>query len=94
MKKLILPLLVSLLLFSCQKGSTAKGTVRDFGPVELDGCGWVIEIDNQTFKPVNLEPQFQIDELEIDLDYKSLGSMANCGLQADAFDEIEIINVY
>lgn len=89
-KKTSIILTCGFALFACKKNKDVSGTIRDFGPIELDGCGWVIEIGSETFKPINLSSQFQQDQLEVELTYNETGNMANCGLQPNAFMEIEI----
>lgn len=93
MKNLILVFSYSILLISCSKNNFVNGTVKDFGEPAADGCGWVIEIGNEIFKPINLDAQFEQDQLPIRLDYQKLNSKANCGFQIDAYDEIEILAI-
>lgn len=93
MKKVIILFLTAIVILGCNKQKAVNGIVKDYGPVELDGCGWVIEVNAVAYKPLNLDTQFKVDNLEIKFDFKKLNSRADCGLNADAFDEIKILKI-
>ncbi len=86
-------LLAAFIILSCDKNDFVDATVYDFGEPAVDGCGWVIEVGSEFYKPTNLEPQYQIDQLEIKIDFEKLSSRANCGLLPNAYQEIEIIKI-
>lgn len=83
-------LALSLIALSCNKEKPAKGIVHDFGPLELDGCGWIIEVNDEILKPEELAVAYQQEGLEITFDYKLEGYKANCGFQPDAHEAIRI----
>jgi hypothetical protein len=93
MKNAAILIIIILLAFSCNKENNANGVIRDFGPIEVDGCGWVVQVGNETFHPVNLEAQYKVDNLEIVFDYKKLGSEFYCGLLPSPYPEIEILSI-
>ena len=85
-----LVLFVALIAISCDKDDFVSATVYDYGDPALDGCGWVVEVGNEIYKPTNLAPELQKDRLVIQIDFDKLNSRANCGLMPDAYQEIEI----
>ena len=97
MKFLKITLLLFLILvsfLSCKKDSIiVSGKIIDGGDVAVDGCGWLVEIGSETYTPTNLETQYQIHNLNIELEYRLLGSKANCGFIIDTYDEIEILEI-
>lgn len=94
MQKLITILSISVLFFSCNKQKSIKGTVKDYGAPELDGCGWVIDVNGEIFKPTNLDAEYKVHELDIKFDYKDLKSTVGCGINPNAFKQIELLKVY
>ena len=65
---------------SCTKNETTyAGLVRFSGDVAVDGCGWVIDVENGTFHATNLSAEFQQDSLEVELSYKKTNETFNCG---------------
>ena len=80
-------------LISCSKEKSVNGIVRDYGPIEVDGCGWVIQVGNDIFHPVNLDDQYKVDSLEIQFDFKKLGSEFYCGLLPTPYEEIKILSI-
>jgi len=58
----------------------AIGMVRDFGSPAVDGCGWVIEVDDAIYAPVRwaLDEEFCQEGLKISLDFKKLSSVRDC----------------
>lgn len=93
MRKAFILIVISSVLFACKKEKSINGIVKDYGPIELDGCGWVIDVNGEIYKPTNLEPQYQVHDLQINFDYQNLNTNAHCGLNADAFEEIEILEI-
>ena len=91
MKNLILVLLISITMFSCSK-SNSNGTVI-FDDPALDGCGWVIRINDQTYLPINLDEQYQQDGLSVEIDYEKLNKVP-CGNSINpVLYQIEIIEI-
>lgn len=93
MRKIALFVSILFLSFSCNKEKAVSGTVLDYGPLAVDGCGWVIQVGEGIFHPTNLDPQYQIDNLKIKFNYKLLGSDFYCGLLPTIYEEIEILSI-
>ena len=93
MKKIALFVSILFLFFSCNKEKGVSGTVRDYGPVAVDGCGWVIQVGDEIFHPTNIDTQYQVDNLKIKFDYKHLGTDFYCGLLPTIYEEIEILSI-
>ena len=92
MKRFIIMLsLLTVLFFACKdKYEFENVVVKDFGSPAVDGCGWVIEISSEIYKPLDLAQEFQIDELPVRIKYELLSSKANCGFAQNVYYEIEI----
>ncbi|MGD9991696.1 MAG: hypothetical protein AB7S69_00235 [Salinivirgaceae bacterium] len=58
-----------------------------------DGCGWLINISDSTFSPINLSSNYQTDSLHVLLDYKRLDSRNHCGWRQPGYAEIEITKI-
>jgi len=81
------------MLSSCIKNETSfPGLIRFTGNVALDGCGWVIDVENETFHPNNLSTEFQIDSLKVKLSYKLTSENFNCGF-GNSFKTIQISSI-
>jgi len=57
-----------------------EGLVRDFGSPAVDGCGWVIIVNDSIYAPVewNLDEKFCKNNLKIYIDYKKLSTFRDC----------------
>jgi hypothetical protein len=90
LKRIIL-LGIALLVFnSCKKSQElVGGTIRFSGQVSVDGCGWVIDLENGPVHPVNLDSIYRKDNLKIELNYKELKTNFDCGI-GSSLKEIEI----
>lgn len=100
MKKLIKIFLLSGIIiftsFSCDENDDfikGDGIIIDAGNPAVDGCGWLIEISNETYKPIELDEQFQENNLEVTLEYKVLDSERSCGWLLEKYKEINIKNI-
>ena len=94
MKKIFSVLLLSVTLTACNKQKSIHAVVKDYGPIELDGCGWVIDMNGEIYAPINLDSEYKIHDLPIVIDFKTLNSMGGCGFQIDAYEEIEIMKIH
>lgn len=93
-KCIILELIIGLILCACNKTpSLTTAQVIYSGPIALDGCGWLIETAQETYMPELLDSSFQIDSLQIFINYDLLGYRSACGLVPDAFETIEITHI-
>ena len=93
-KCLVFVLIIGLILCACNKTtSLTAAQVIYSGPIALDGCGWLIETAQETYMPELLDSSFQIDSLQIFINYDLLGFRSACGLVPDAFETIEITHI-
>lgn len=84
-----------LLLGACQKEELwVDAVILDFGSPAVDGCGFVIQIENQIYYPVNLEEKYQIDGKNVKVQYNTLEEMHTCGFSHSGaiFQKINIRN--
>ena len=49
-----------------------NGIVYWTGSTQVDGCDWVILIDNESYHPENLSNDFKIDSLQVKVKYRLL----------------------
>lgn len=93
MKQLAI-LLAFIGLIGCSGYDKTTATIRDYGPVAADGCGWVVQLSDSVYKPQEELPEaFQIDSLEVEIKYKVLSSRAPCGFNLNAFAEIDLKSI-
>jgi hypothetical protein len=90
MRKIVLFLPKLLIAFfvmivpSCKKNAAtmnADAIVINTGPVEADGCGWLIKIKSNgvEYSPTNLTAAFQKDSLQVNVSYTLLTTKFGCG---------------
>ena len=101
MKKIDVILLLFILVlvfgaFGCKhNGDVAdsqykKGIVLYLGDPAVDGCGWMVQVNDSLYYPINLEPQFKVESLKVMLNYTVLGSTRTCGWRTPGYREINI----
>jgi hypothetical protein len=95
-------LFVACVLISCQKtipgestdpgenNNDVKTKVIWTGPVETDGCGWTLLIDNTYYHPETLSEEFQQDQLNVIVSYQLTKGLFICGFAAN---RLLIINI-
>ena len=49
------------------------------GEPEVDGCGYMLKIGDEQYKPLNLAPKYQKDSLHLTLSYEIDSSGFSCG---------------
>jgi hypothetical protein len=69
------------------------GIVQYEGDTSQNGCGYFINILNEKYKPLNLTPQFQQDELLISLKYRKLNEYYICDNPYGNHRKIEILEI-
>ena len=71
---------------------TVDATIINSGPVEVDGCGWLIKINgsDSTYSPTNLATQYKVDSLQVRITYKRLSQRFLCGVAGSGISEIQI----
>jgi len=96
MKRFTLLILICVLTLSaCKKeDKLVYAIIRDGGDPAADGCGWLIEMSYETFKPKNLSDEFKVNGMEVEIKYDKLDGMADCGLSQDAFHEISLKEIH
>jgi hypothetical protein len=101
MKKLFLLLSTLIILFSCSSDEGAIETDNDFvtaeviytGEPEVDGCGYMLIIDEERYKPFNLPTKFKQHKLKVMLTYKIDPKGFLCGDLPYAQTTIEILDI-
>lgn len=98
MAKTIISCLVMVMCLgnSCKKDDNLiEATVVDYGREAVDGCGWLIEVDEKLYYPTNLSIDFQQNGKKIRIRYKSLNEKQQCGFPtSETFhSKIELLEV-
>jgi hypothetical protein len=60
------------------------------GEPEVDGCGWLMQIDGEYFYPVNLADEFKVDSLELQIKYYYDPVEYRCGRGGTRYTSIHI----
>jgi hypothetical protein len=65
--------------------------VLNTGIEAADGCGWMIKTNGKLYKPSYLSEQFQKDSLTVNIKYRLIGTLYQCGLNPDSkYEKIKI----
>ena len=97
-------LIAACILFSCQKpipgdinapgsNSEANAKVVWTGPVEADGCGWALLINDAYYHPDSLPAEFQQDQLNVIVTYEATKAIFPCGVAGNGFPLIQIRSI-
>ena len=83
---------------SCQECNTESGfvnaTIIDSGPIETDGCGWVVKLgDDKFYHPDALEDEFKQNNLSVRICYESAKDEFRCGIAALTMPVLHIIAI-
>ena len=83
---------------SCQECDTESGFVNaniiDNGPIETDGCGWVIKLgDEKFYHPDALDDEFRQNNLSVKICYESSQDEFRCGIAALPMPVLHIIAI-
>lgn len=71
-----------------------KVAIISFANPSVDGCGWLINIDNEDYHAVNLTDDFKVDKLKVLLKYKLLPSIWECPQwESRQYKEIKILEM-
>ncbi|UCS91817.1 hypothetical protein KZP23_13855 [Echinicola marina] len=70
-----------------------EAKIVDGGNPAVDGCGWLMEINGENYKPKSLKEQFQIDGLEVILFYSTTG-VSYCGMGSNELTSIAVDKIY
>ena len=76
-------------IWSCNKENKVKQTytedaiIINTGPVAADGCGWELKTSTDSiYSPVNLDAQYQVNNLNVHITYEKPGTKFRCGMLA------------
>lgn len=97
-------LILVFLFFSCTKDRPCKvcdnetgfvsATILDSGPIETDGCGWVVKIgDDQFYHPDALSAEFKQNNLSVKICYELTTEEFRCGIAALPMPVIHVIAI-
>ncbi len=67
-----------------------RATVVYMGAPEVDGCGWLIEMGDEYYYPVNLEDEFRIQGLSVSIKYAYDPIEFRCGRGGTRYQSIRI----
>ena len=82
--------------FSCEKAEIVEeALVLDFGDVAVDGCGWLLELeDGDLVHATNGIPEnLQQDSLKVLIDYEDAEGQFQCGLAGTTYNQIELTSI-
>jgi hypothetical protein len=82
MKKIVLIVLASIALWSCDKYKDYQSAVIiDSGDITVDGCGYLIKLNDGSFaKPVYLNSAFQHNNMKVKAKLTLNGQKDTCGM--------------
>ncbi len=83
---------------SCEKclgdNITKNATIIYTGPVEGDGCSWLVKIDDtHSYHPDVLDSDFQHDQLPVNVTYQLTSEKFICGIAAMEIAVIHVIKI-
>ena len=83
---------------SCLDCDTETGfvnaTIVDSGPVETDGCGWVVKLgDDKFYHPDQLADEFKQNNLNVKICYELSKDEFRCGIAALNMPVLQIIAI-
>lgn len=99
-KSIVLSLIVVLVTGCCPYGHDyepdgrtkwTEATVVFMGAPEVDGCGWLMLIEEEYFYPVNLADEYKIDSLAVQIKYYYDPIEYRCGRGGTRYPSIRII---
>ncbi|MDN4165849.1 hypothetical protein QWY31_10060 [Cytophagales bacterium LB-30] len=71
---------------------TALATVRYYGSVAADGCGWVLALDSATLSAEEVPPIYLIDGNKVNITFKEKGT-APCGMNPNGLIDIHLLEI-
>ena len=92
------------LLFSCKKDRSCQAcnnetgfvdaTIIYTGPVETDGCDWVVKIGaDQYYHPDELDNKFKQNDLAVKICYEPVADKFHCGLAGTGISVIHVLGI-
>ena len=95
-------MLFTLIITACSKDKCnephedrleATATVINSGSPALDGCGWLIRIDNKDYSPDNLPENFQFNNIQVKIVYTISDAQYNCGFGGSGINYIHLYDI-
>ncbi|MEO6290557.1 MAG: hypothetical protein ABIO76_11580 [Ginsengibacter sp.] len=79
----------------CVGGALVKNaTIVYAGPLEADGCGWLVKIDNTlAYHPDVLDTAFQHDQLAVKITFVVTTNNFICGIAAMSIPVIHVVHL-
>ncbi|ATA89380.1 hypothetical protein CGC58_06355 [Capnocytophaga stomatis] len=71
----------------------AQGEITDWGSPAVDGCGWLIKIDESTFAMDNFDEKFKVNSLKVKVHYLHTDFHYLCGRGGKPFRIIKILKM-
>ena len=96
---------IALLFISCRKEYScevcnpieepglANAIIHWTGPVEADGCDWVIQIDSVFYHPNQLDSLFKQNQLNVVIEYHFSNEIYHCGFRSDGLPVIIVDSI-
>ena len=83
---------------SCETCTTEQGyvnaTIVDSGPLESDGCGWVVKTgDDQFYHPDVLKPSFRQNGLAVKICFENTADQFHCGIAGAGMPVIRVLDI-
>ncbi|CEN33309.1 hypothetical protein [Capnocytophaga cynodegmi] len=99
--KTILAFLLLVIIGCCKKEEEvfpkdtliAQGEITDWGSPIVDGCGWLIKIDENTFAMDNFNEKFKENNLKVKVYYLQTDFHYLCGRGGKPFRVIRILKM-
>lgn len=66
--------------------------IKDLGNPAADGCGWVVDINSEIYRAVNLAEEYKVDNLSVKVVYEQLAGQSSCGMD-NRIPKIEILMI-
>ena len=97
-KNIILLAFLSIFVFACSSDENEnpdpKTSFEDaFIRLGPDDCGFLLEIENDRYKPVNLDSSFMAPNLRVNGSYRKVGSILTCGMKSNSYEKIRIVDI-
>jgi len=73
------------IIYTCEKDDIpnnkefVSAVIINGGPVEVDGCGWLVKIDSVNYHAVNLPENFKENDLSVIIKYREDSTVFLCG---------------
>ncbi|HPT31437.1 MAG TPA: hypothetical protein PLW67_06325, partial [Prolixibacteraceae bacterium] len=64
-----------------------------YGPPEVDGCDWLIKVDDLLFHPEALDDRFKTENLKIRIDYLVTREIYRCGRGGVSYKTIRLVKI-